>query len=90
MSGAGDVDGDPGGAFAAIAPAGADGAGRAQARPDQVVRRAQRLLRWYPRIWRERYEEEFAELLFAEMQERPRSAARTIDVVRSGIAARLT
>jgi hypothetical protein len=90
MSGAGDVDSDPGGAFAAGAPAGADDAGRPQARPARAVRRAQRLLRWYPRIWRERYEEEFAELLIAEMEERPRSAARTIDVVRGGIVARLT
>jgi hypothetical protein len=38
--------------------------------------RAARLLRWYPRGWRERYGEEFAELLIAELEERPRSAGR--------------
>ncbi len=40
--------------------------------------RAARLLRWYPRAWRERYGEEFAELLIDEMEERPRSAGRTL------------
>jgi hypothetical protein len=50
--------------------------------------RAARLLRWYPRAWRERYGEEFAELLIAEMKERPRSAGRTLDVARAGLAAR--
>ena len=30
--------------------------------------RAARLLRWYPRAWRERYAEEFAELLIADME----------------------
>jgi hypothetical protein len=47
-----------------------------------------RLLRWYPRAWRDRYGEEFAELLVADMEERPRSAVRTLDVARAGLAAR--
>jgi hypothetical protein len=50
--------------------------------------RAAELLLWYPRAWRDRYGEEFAELLIADIQERPRSVARTLDVVRSGIMAR--
>ena len=50
--------------------------------------RAARLLRWYPRTWRERYGEEFAELLVADMEERPRSAVRALDVARAGLAAR--
>lgn len=50
--------------------------------------RAARLLRWYPPAWRERYGEEFAELLVADMEERPRSAARTLDVARAGLTAR--
>lgn len=50
---------------------------------------ARRLLRWYPRAWRFRYGEEFTELLIAEITERPRSWRRTLDVARSGIAARL-
>jgi hypothetical protein len=55
-----------------------------------AARRAERLLRWYPRIWRDRYGEEFAELLVSEIEERPHAAGRTLDVVRGGIAARLS
>jgi hypothetical protein len=51
--------------------------------------RAARLLRWYPRAWRDRYGEEFTELLIADIEERPRCAARTRDVARSGSTARL-
>jgi hypothetical protein len=47
------------------------------------------LLRWYPRAWRARYGEEFAELLAAEFAERPKSARRTANVVASGVRARL-
>jgi len=90
MSGVGSAGSDSDGSYAAGTPVGADDTGSAPARSAQAVRRAERLLRWYPRVWRERYGEEFAELLVAEMEERPRSAARTIDVVRSGIVARLT
>lgn len=53
-------------------------------------RRLRRLLRWYPRSWRARYGEEFAELLIAEFAEQPRSWRRTVDVARSGLLARLT
>jgi hypothetical protein len=56
---------------------------------DDARARAGRLLRWYPAAWRARYGEEFAELLVADIRERPRSAARTRDVVRGGIVARL-
>jgi hypothetical protein len=52
--------------------------------------RAARLIRWYPKSWRARYGEEFAELLIADITERPDSVARTLDVVRGGIVARLT
>jgi hypothetical protein len=48
-----------------------------------------RLLRWYPRGWRDRYGEEFTELLTADIAERPRSLSRTLDVARGGIVARL-
>ena len=57
--------------------------------PDDAARRAARLLRWYPRAWRSRYGEEFAELLMADIGERPRSRIRTADVARGGIMARL-
>lgn len=53
-------------------------------------RRARRLLRWYPSSWRVRYGEEFAELLLADMQERPRSWRRTADVAASGLLTRCT
>jgi hypothetical protein len=51
--------------------------------------RAARLVRCYPRAWRARYGEEFTELLIADLAERPRSPARTADVIRGGIVARL-
>jgi hypothetical protein len=51
-------------------------------------RRARRLVRSYPHRWRERYGDEFIELLVADIEERPRSASRTLDVVRGGIRAR--
>jgi hypothetical protein len=53
------------------------------------ARRADRLLRAYPRDWRSRYGDEFRELLLAEISERPRSWRRTGDVVRGGLVARL-
>ncbi|MDQ1699293.1 MAG: hypothetical protein QOG34_1156, partial [Frankiaceae bacterium] len=51
--------------------------------------RAQRLLRSYPRIWRQRYGEEFAALLTDDIAERPRCWRRDLDVVRSGLTARI-
>lgn len=53
-------------------------------------RRAERLLRWYPKSWRKRYGDEFVELLAAEFSERPRSWRREANVGWSGIVARLT
>lgn len=55
-----------------------------------AARRAERLVRWYPGAWRERYGEEFTQLLVDDMSERPRSVGRTADVLRSGLLARLT
>lgn len=51
--------------------------------------RAERLLRWYPRAWRDRYGAEFAELLISDITERPKAPSRTLDVARGGIVARL-
>ena len=56
----------------------------------QPQRRAERLMRWYPKTWRARYGDEFGELLTAELSERPRSWRRTADVAWSGVFARLT
>jgi hypothetical protein len=53
-------------------------------------RRARRLLRWYPAAWRARYGEEFTELLMSDIEERPRSRVRALDVARGGLVARLT
>jgi hypothetical protein len=61
-----------------------------QATLREPPRRAARLLRWYPAAWRERYEDEFTELLIAEFAERPRSWRRAADVARGGLLARLT
>jgi hypothetical protein len=55
-----------------------------------AAERAARLLRWYPRGWRDRYGAEFTELLICDIEERPRSAARGFDVARGGLVARLT
>lgn len=65
------------------------GAG-ADAGDAQAAGRAARLLRCYPRAWRDRYGDEFAELLISDIEERPRSAARTLDVIRGGLLARCT
>jgi hypothetical protein len=51
--------------------------------------RAARLLRWYPKAWRQRYGDEFAELLVADIEERPQSVERALDIVRAGLLARL-
>lgn len=55
----------------------------------RAEKRARRLLRWYPRAWRERYGNEFSELLLADIDERPRSRSRALDVARRGVAVRL-
>jgi hypothetical protein len=52
-------------------------------------RHAERLLRWYPRSWRARYGEEFAELLMEEWVERPHCPSRSANVMASGLMARL-
>jgi hypothetical protein len=48
------------------------------------------LLRVYPSQWRERYGAEFAELLRADLLERPHCPSRTADVIRAGLRARAT
>lgn len=52
-------------------------------------KRARRLLLWYPRAWRQRYGDEFSELLLADIADWPRSWSRALDVARRGAAARL-
>lgn len=54
-----------------------------------ATRRARRLVRCYPPAWRARYGEEFTQLLIDDISDRPRSIARTGDVLRSGALARL-
>jgi hypothetical protein len=55
---------------------------------ERTERRARRLLRWYPEAWRRRYGEEFVELLIADIEERPRSRRRTLDLALRGLALR--
>jgi hypothetical protein len=50
---------------------------------------AERLLRCYPRAWRERYGEEFVELLIEDFADRPHWSGRTFNVVTSGLLARM-
>lgn len=50
--------------------------------------RARRLVRWYPRAWRERYGDEFTALLVADLRERPRCLRRTADVAAGALRAR--
>ena len=57
--------------------------------PEDLTRRAARLLRWYPKDWRSRYGDEFRELLISEMSEQPGSWRRAVDVAWSGMIARL-
>lgn len=51
-------------------------------------RRVARLLRWYPRSWRERYGDEFCALLESDCAERPHDLRRLVDVARCGLVAR--
>jgi hypothetical protein len=53
------------------------------------TQRALRLLRWYPRSWRERYGDEFVDHLEQEFEDRPTNLGRGINVVRKGVVARL-
>ena len=50
--------------------------------------RAYRLLCWYPKEWRARYGDEFMELLVADLEERPHSLHRSLDIARGGLIAR--
>ena len=50
--------------------------------------RARRLLRWYPRLWRQSHEEEFAALLEDSIAERPHSPRRFLDVALHGVRLR--
>jgi hypothetical protein len=52
------------------------------------ARRATRLLRWYPRSWRELYGEEFVDHLEQEFEERPADFRRTLNVAYNGLIAR--
>jgi hypothetical protein len=54
----------------------------------RLERRAERLLRWYPRAWRARFGEEFRALLVDEMVDREYSVTRRANVAWSGLVAR--
>jgi hypothetical protein len=54
-----------------------------------VERRAARLVRCYPARWRERYGEEFIQLLIDDIEDRPRSLRRAANVIRCGLTVRV-
>jgi hypothetical protein len=54
-----------------------------------LERRAERLARWYPREWRDRYGDEFIQLLIDELAENRRSAYRNVNVMLHGMWSRL-
>jgi hypothetical protein len=56
---------------------------------ESAERRARRLVRCYPGIWRARYGEEFTEFLADDISERPRSMTRTADILRTALLVRL-
>jgi hypothetical protein len=60
-----------------------------RANNERVRRRALLLSRWYPREWRLRYGDEFLELLHDDLEERPHSLSRTLDIARNGLLARV-
>ena len=70
-------------------PGSAPATARGPAPDPATARRVRHLLRWYPGSWRERYGEEFAELLLADLAEQPRAWRYTANVARCGLAARL-
>jgi hypothetical protein len=56
--------------------------------PSELSRRASGYLRWYPSAWRARYGEEFVAHLEAELEERPLSVSRGLNIVLHGVTAR--
>jgi hypothetical protein len=55
----------------------------------KATRRADRLLRWYPKEWRERYGEEFVDHLEQEFADRSVDSRRTLNIAYKGLVARV-
>lgn len=55
-----------------------------------VQRRVAFLLRWYPKVWRERYGEEFEETLRNSFADGKSGMRMTLDVMKNGLGARLS
>ncbi len=55
----------------------------------RIMARVARLLRWYPRDWRERYGEEFEAVLMSSLSDGKGGLRLSFDVAREGVAARL-
>ncbi len=58
--------------------------------PRTIERRARRLMRCYPKRWRQRYGDEFTQLLVDELTDGDLSIARQLDVLAHGAWTRLT
>lgn len=54
------------------------------------TRRAERLLKMYPRLWRERYGAEFVDLMEQSIADRPHDAKRTTNIILKSFKARLS
>ena len=57
---------------------------------DLSRQRARRYARWYPREWRDRYEDEFVAHLEVEIAERPHDLRRGVDIALHGVLAHTT
>lgn len=55
----------------------------------RVERRVRRMLAWFPRSWRERYGEEFSELVRLAIRDGRGGVGLTVDVLRESLAVRL-
>ena len=55
----------------------------------RIAARVSRLLRWYPSDWRERYGEEFEEVLASSISDGKGSLRLSLDVAREGVTSRL-
>ena len=55
----------------------------------RIMARAARLLRWYPREWRERYGDEFEAVLSSSLSDGKGSFRLSFNVAREGMVARL-
>jgi len=64
--------------------------GATEITPSAMTKRAQWYLRWYPRVWRERYGDEFTAHMESELLEHPSVPSRTLNIVLHGVLTRVS